>query len=182
VIPEFKVCSRRAAEEILADFTHWSKYRYLLSIGDPGEDKPKGYGRFSGHKLRVEFDDVTRLSVDCSLASIADVEKIIDFCEGTTEGSALIHCYAGISRSAAAACILSAIHHGPGKERAALEHVYHQKYDIYPNKYVLNLADQLLERRGNLLKAAFSIWPQSVQDVELVDIPTVPARRLKYVR
>lgn len=150
-------------------------YDHLVSIGDPTESLPKGYRGFKGKKIRFEFDDITKPMDDATMASVVDVERLIAFLDNMN-GAALIHCYAGISRSAAAACILATLKLGAGKEREALSHVEKHKPSIWPNKHILNIADQLLDRKGALLDAAFHLWPQPRDngDVALIEIATIP--------
>jgi predicted protein tyrosine phosphatase len=183
MIPDILVAPLRVAEQILRDFEKRRQYRFYISIGDPPEDPPRGFGLFDGPKLRLLFDDVCKVSpVDgWTLASIAQVEQLIDFCD-EIDGPTLINCYAGISRSAAAACILTTIKLGPGKEHEALRHAHGRKPSIFPNKHVLNLADQLLGRGGKLLEAAFEIWPQPQDSVEAVTIPQIRPRKVAAVR
>lgn len=177
VIPPFAIHSKRNVEKLLYDFEERRKYRFLISIGDPEERPPRGYRLFDGPKIRLHFDDVTKTHYG-QMASVVDVQRIIDFCTAV-DGPTLIHCYAGISRSSAAACILATIKLGPGRELEALQHVENWSKSnswcgesiIYPNKHILNLADQLLERQGNLLKAAFTIWEQAADAVDLVEVP-----------
>jgi len=65
----------------------------------------------------------------------------------------LIHCEAGVSRSTAAALILYACWLGPGLEAEAMERVLAQRPLAIPNRRMVALADDLLNRGGHLLKA-----------------------------
>lgn len=177
MIPEFKIASRSRAEDILSDFGERSRFKYLISIGDPEEGPPRNYDLFDGPKLRLEFDDVSKMSDGATLASPVDIENVIRFCH-RIDGPVLIHCYAGISRSAAVACILVAMKLGPGREDEALHEVHVVKPSVYPNKHILNLADQLLDRRGKLLQAAFALFGGRIEDMDMVTVSTVPALRV----
>ena len=164
--PSFKIHSLRETVKILGDNEVRDAYKYLISIGDVGTGEPYGYQHFERPKLRLEFDDITLDGKweGSFRATSEQVKLIIDFCQDIHHADrALIHCFAGISRSAAAACILSTIK--MGSPRAALDHVQRSKPSVYPNKWVLLLADDHLKLDGALISAAFTVFPQAVMDV-----------------
>jgi predicted protein tyrosine phosphatase len=158
-IPEIVIASFDLAQVILRR-RDWDGVRHLVSIGDPGSMTPAPFDGFPLGKLRLEFDDVCgTLAVRAGFvrATPDQMAELVAFLRGVS-GKVLFHCAAGIGRSAAAACILAAICLGPGREQEALEHVLAVKQTIHPNKHMLSLADELLERGGALLGAAFTLW------------------------
>jgi predicted protein tyrosine phosphatase len=158
-IPEIIIASFDVAQLILGR-RDWDGVRHVVSIGDPGSMTPAPFDEFPLGKLRLEFDDVNgsaAVRAGFTRATPAQIAQLVAFLRGVS-GKVLFHCVAGVGRSAAAACILAAMRLGPGREREALEYVLAVKQAIHPNKHMLSLADDLLERGGALLGAAFTLW------------------------
>jgi predicted protein tyrosine phosphatase len=158
-VPEIVIASYDVAQAMLRR-RDWDGVRHLVSIGDPGGVTPPHFADFPASKLRLEFDDVCgTMAVRAGFvrATPEQMGELVGFLRGVS-GKVLFHCVAGIGRSAAAACILAAMCLGPGREREALEHVRAVKQTIHPNKHMLSLADELLERGGALLGASFTLW------------------------
>jgi predicted protein tyrosine phosphatase len=158
-IPDIVIASFDVAQLILGR-RGWDGVHHVVSIGDPGSMTPAPFDQYPLGKLRLEFDDVNgsaAVRAGFVRASPQQIGQLVAFLRGVS-GKVLFHCAAGIARSAAAACILSTMCLGPGREREALEHVLAVKPTIHPNKHMLSLADDLLERGGALLGAAFTLW------------------------
>ena len=68
------------------------------------------------------------------------------------DGSLLIHCHARISRSSAIALAVIAKRLGSGKEEEAVNTLEHINPNCRPNKSIVEMADELLERDGKLYK------------------------------
>jgi predicted protein tyrosine phosphatase len=64
----------------------------------------------------------------------------------------LIHCWAGISRSSAAAFAI-ACDHNPGHERAVADELRRRAAFVTPNRIMAELADNLLGRGGRMVDA-----------------------------
>ena len=77
---------------------------YLISIGD--DDRvPAGFHRARG-RLRLVFDDLLPGEIGAG-PTVEQIRQIADFGRRVPEGARLlVHCYAGISRSPAAAMIV----------------------------------------------------------------------------
>ena len=67
----------------------------------------------------------------------------------------LIHCAAGISRSAAAGFIFFCIHLGPDRETEALEHTASSAESslVWPNSLMVEYADAIMAREGRMISA-----------------------------
>jgi predicted protein tyrosine phosphatase len=149
-IPELtiEVASRPEAGDILSSPRRVAEVTCLVSIGDSQDELPVGYDNVH-RKLRLLVADVvTELG-----ATEGDVRQIIHLAEGlrSGNGTVLIHCEAGVSRSSAAALIMYACWLGPGREQEAMGRVLAQRPVAVPNRRMVELADRLLDRGGRLV-------------------------------
>ncbi len=128
--------------------------KHVISIGAPGDETPAGYERKSS-RIRLDFHDVTEDSEFEFGPRANHVKTVIEFARAIQhrDGRLLIHCAAGISRSAAAALTTLAVWLGPGQEDEAVARVYAVRPEAWPNSLFVELADELLSRDGALLHA-----------------------------
>jgi predicted protein tyrosine phosphatase len=137
------IASRTAAARILASPTRRQGILYLISIGTASEPPPAGLRNVS-RRLRLLFED------ECNPGPFGpteqDVRLLINFARGVdlSAGRLLVHCQAGISRSAAAAAIVLAAVVGPGAEVAAADLLHRLYPACRPNRLMLQLAGQVL--------------------------------------
>ena len=120
-IPVIDIVPRIQASELLMSESRGPDIGCLVSIGDPGQLSPDGMERVT-QRLRLEFHDVLESSAEDTAPCSADVERLVRFAECTadTPRRVLVHCEAGISRSTAAALILTPCGWVPAKRRAPL--------------------------------------------------------------
>jgi predicted protein tyrosine phosphatase len=146
-----EVASRAEASNILSSIHTCADVTCLVSIGEAHNELPEGYDNIA-HKLRLVFADTN--SADYG-PSESDVRRIIELAESlcSSRGRVLIHCEAGVSRSSAAALIMYAHWLGPGREREAIGRVLTQRPIAKPNRRMVELADAILHREGQLLEA-----------------------------
>ena len=145
-----EVVSRAEAGDILCSPRGCADVTCLVSIGEPHNELPSGFENVD-RQLRLLFAD----HVDGEYGPTEeDVRRIIELAESLRScvGKVLIHCEAGVSRSAAAALIMYAYWFGAGREREALERVLEQRSIARPNRLMVSLADQLLGRGGRLME------------------------------
>jgi predicted protein tyrosine phosphatase len=74
----------------------------------------------------------------------------------------LVHCWAGISRSMAAAYTVLCDRLGPGAERDVAQAIRARAPHAWPNPLLVRLADDLLERNGDMIAAAEAIGRGSI--------------------
>lgn len=110
--------------------------------------------------LLLDMDDITA-PIEGFVAPHEDhVSQLIAFVQGWDRRKPMVvHCYAGISRSTAgafiAACTLN-----PRRDEALIARAIRDASVIAnPNMRLVTLADQLLERKGRMIKAIEAIGP-----------------------
>jgi predicted protein tyrosine phosphatase len=152
--PEIIIASRTQAERLLVSKGPGPAIPHVISIGAPGDAAPSGFERCAAG-IRLEFHDITE-DTGFELGPKAwHVEQVIDFARSIQheQGTLLVHCEAGISRSSAAALTVFATWLGAGKEQEAVERTYAAQPDAWPNSLFVRLADELLARDGALTAA-----------------------------
>jgi predicted protein tyrosine phosphatase len=126
----------------------------VLSILDPGQPEPAAFRTYAPHRrTALRFHDVVLPAAGYAPPGRGDVGRILEF--GMSLGAVrdashlLVHCYAGVSRSTAAAAILMA-QANPGQEERAFLSLLEIRPRAWPNSRMVELADELLARRGAL--------------------------------
>jgi predicted protein tyrosine phosphatase len=112
--------------------------------------------------LVLRFNDITTAMNGLIAPSTDTVRDILDF--GMTwsalappRAPLLVHCFAGISRSTAAAYILACVFGGPGRESALAANLRGSSPTATPNSLMIALADEMLGRQGRMIKAVQAI-------------------------
>ncbi|HEY4775431.1 MAG TPA: protein-tyrosine phosphatase family protein [Xanthobacteraceae bacterium] len=127
----------------------------LLGMEDhvplPPAVQPGGY-------LRLHMHDICE-PMDGYLAPDADhVERLVDFVQSWNRTSPLvIHCYAGISRSTAAAFTAVCALNPRRDERAVAQALRRASRTAFPNSRLVSLADDVLGREGRMVAAIEAI-------------------------
>jgi predicted protein tyrosine phosphatase len=155
------VCSLRRLEAHLEghDPSH------LISLLSPAEMIPE-HPRLKGRHLRVEVNDVTEPQPGLTAPSEAMVEAILRFGRSwTAERPLLIHCWAGISRSSAAAYILACARNPSTPESRIAQALRAASPAAHPNARFVRLAEARLGRDGRM-SAALDALPPPVPVLE----------------
>lgn len=139
-----------------------SNITHLLSLDAPGTPTatPEWFKGTHWHLDFVDFES-KKMAALFGLTPPAkdDVELILEFGEmclassQTTKTHLLIHCLAGVSRSTAAAYTIICKLLGPGREEAAFDLLLKIRPCASPNRLIVKYADQLLERKGAMIKS-----------------------------
>jgi predicted protein tyrosine phosphatase len=103
--------------------------------------------------LRLAFHDIVEPMPGLTAPDRDLMQAVLDFgrrCE--PQRALLIHCWAGISRSSAAAYAI-ACERNPGFERDIAIELRRRSPSSTPNRLMVRLADDLLERNGRMVDA-----------------------------
>lgn len=144
----------------LSDMIEQTRARHLVSAID-GFFQPATPPTVAADRhLRLEMHDVVEARPDATLPARHHVLKLVEFVHGWDRREPmLIHCYAGLSRSTAAAFIaLCAIN--PDTPEELIARALRRSSDTaVPNRLLVALADAELGREGRMSAALTSMGP-----------------------
>lgn len=146
---------------------------HIVTLLDPLTEVPTPAGIAPGHHLRLGVDDIVE-HVEGSIAPTSDhVANILSFAQGWKRTAPLlVHCWAGISRSTAAAFIMLCDIHGHGHEDAIARALRGRAAHAQPNKLMVRHADALMGREGRMIAAVEAMGPgRIVWEGEVVELP-----------
>lgn len=127
---------------------------HMISLLDPASmiDTPPELE--AERHLRLGVNDIAEPAEGLVLADQAMVEALLDFGRSWDERAPLlVHCWAGISRSTATAFILACERNPSVSERQIASAMRRLAPHAYPNRRIVALADDLLGRGGEMLRA-----------------------------
>ena len=101
--------------------------------------------------LRLRFDDIEADCAGVVAPQESHVAEALDFAR-SHNGTLLVHCHGGISRSGAMSYALLADLLGPGREQEALNQLLAQRPIVVPNGRIVRFADKVMQRGGALLR------------------------------
>jgi predicted protein tyrosine phosphatase len=132
---------------------------YLVSLVQPEFQPPTPAEIRADRHLRVAVDDVSEPMHGYVAPGEWDVQKLIDFLRGWPGDEALLlHCYAGVSRSTAAA-LIALVLNADGREMEAAQLLREAAPHAQPNPRIVALGDRLLGREGRLVAAREAMGP-----------------------
>lgn len=132
---------------------------HVLSILDPDHPEPTAFGAYGEHeRLELRFHDIIDPTRGQVLPQKADVERILTFgrdllAEPANCGHLLVHCHAGISRSTAAMTMILAQARPERPAAEVMAAVVGIRHKAWPNLRMIEFADELLGRNGELIAA-----------------------------
>jgi predicted protein tyrosine phosphatase len=110
--------------------------------------------------LLLDMDDISMPLDGYVLPGEEHVAKLVDFVTGWDRTAPLVvHCYAGISRSTAGAFIAACALNPKRDERAIARLIRDASPTAMPNLRLVALADNLLGRKGRMVKAVDALGP-----------------------
>lgn len=129
---------------------------HVVSLASPGAETarlPRDVER-----LRLAFHDITEPRPDLAMATDADVKALLSFGLAWPGGRPLlIHCWAGVSRSPAAAYVVACARSPAGDEMDLANKLRREAPFATPNPHVVALADGLLERGSAMTRSISTI-------------------------
>ena len=155
------------------------RYRpsHLVTLLSPEHmiDTPQGID--AAQHLRLGVNDVSEIEASDVPPSERHIAELLAFARAwpATEPM-LVHCWAGISRSTAAAYIVQCDRFGPGSEAAIAQAVRARAPHAYPNSLMVRFADRALGREGRMIAAIAAIGRGAiVAEGKCVELPLAPA-------
>src|ERR1700727_3954476 len=137
---------------------------HILSILDPEWPDPEAFLAYDPHfRATLRFHDAIEPDPDILLPQRGDVAAILTFGRDAAEaGGLLIHCHAGISRSTAATPMILAQAHPHESEDELADRLLRNRPQAWPNSRMIAFADELLDRRGQLMAATAGVYARQV--------------------
>jgi len=153
-MPRIHVCSLSKLEET-ARATGAKSLVTLINVNTPVET-PETIAR--ERHLFVGLSDITQALDGHVLPETAHVAQLLDFVQAWDQRAPLlIHCYAGVSRSTAAAYISYCALHPEACERETAQRLRKLSPTATPNARLIELADAHLQREGRMIAAIAEI-------------------------
>jgi predicted protein tyrosine phosphatase len=131
---------------------------HLLSLLSPTDDKAWPAPSAGDEHLRLAFHDIARIRKGLTAPDAAVVARLLKFAAGWgAERPMLVHCWAGVSRSTAAAFIIACQRAPKGAERDIAQSLRAAAPYASPNGLLVSLADRALGRGGRMSAAIAEI-------------------------
>jgi predicted protein tyrosine phosphatase len=153
-MPFLQVCSLAR----LAAMTRETGASHVLTLINERTPVERPASIAAERHLYIAMSDILEPLDGHILPGEAHARRVIDFARGWDRASPMIvHCYAGVSRSTAAALITAATLM-PGREELELARLIRARSPTAtPNLKLVEAADGLLKRNGRLIAAAENI-------------------------
>ena len=133
--------------------------------GTPGSVHPDGH-------LKIQMHDISEPRAGFIAPERAHLETLLEFAQRWQKaGPLVIHCYAGISRSTAAALMVLCCYN-QGREKEAARLLRERAPHAYPNQRMIELADDLMGCDGRLTEAVDTMpAPDFLAPLRSVELP-----------
>lgn len=143
----------------------------LTLMVDPYVETPAAIA--AGRHLRIGVHDIAEPADGAVAPSTDHISEIIAFAKGWDRTSPfLVHCWAGISRSTAAAYIMMCDIKGSGEEAAIARDLRFHAPHAHPNRLMIRHADMLMGREGRMVAAVEAMGEaRQVWQGEIVELP-----------
>jgi predicted protein tyrosine phosphatase len=115
-------------------------------------DTPEGFA--DEHHLKLPVNDIAEAWAGESPPAETHIHALLKFGRAwDADAPILVHCWAGVSRSMAAAYTILCDRLGPGQELAIAREVRARAPHADPNRLIVRLADEMLGRDGRMVEA-----------------------------
>ena len=129
-----------------------------ISILSPDTPHPAFPQLAAGQHLRLTFHDVVADAEGLQGPKPRDAERLVEFIRGwNRQAPMLIHCWAGISRSTAAAFTALCLLRPTESEHDLAQELRDASPSATPNRLIVSQVDGLLGRQGRMVEAAARI-------------------------
>jgi len=130
---------------------------------------------FEMKRLSLIFNDIVEPREGLVMPERTHVEQMLNFAKTwEQEKPLLIHCFAGVSRSTASAYILALALNPALDETALADELRELSPSATPNIRLIELADQMLDRKGRMVGAIRGIGRgQHAFEGEVFSLPVV---------
>jgi len=154
----------------IADAIRRHRPSHMLTLMDEHVTTPPEILPERHHRIRVH--DIVEPAEGAIPPAMDHIEGLLTFSRTwTREAPFLVHCWAGISRSTAAAYILLCDIRGPGYEVEIARELRELAPHAQPNRLMIRHADQLLAREGRMIAAVESMGEaRIVWETEVVEL------------
>ncbi len=148
------VCSLNAVDTTIAEHNP----SHLISLlGQESMIETPDAITGSNH-LKLSVNDISTPQPGYVTPGEAHVERLITFVQNWPQSSPmLIHCWAGISRSTAAAYITLCLNNPETDENTLAQFLRNASPSATPNRLIVHLADNILGRNGRMTDAIETI-------------------------
>ena len=151
------------------------RYRpsHMVTLLSPEHMIETPHGLAPETHLRLAINDVADATFAESPPAEDHIESLIGFGRSWgAEAPMLVHCWAGVSRSTAAAYILLCDRLGAGCEADVANALRYRAPHAFPNSLMIRLADHALGREGRMVRAVETIGRGTiVAEGECVELP-----------
>jgi predicted protein tyrosine phosphatase len=104
--------------------------------------------------IRFHIHDISEPLLGCTPPGREHIDQLIEFAlDWGGRGPIVVHCWAGISRSTAAAYTALCAINPDGAEALIAQRLREASPTAYPNRLMIRLADAALGRRGRMVRA-----------------------------
>jgi len=130
------------------------KPSHMVTLLSPDHMIETPAGMQTDRHLRLGMNDVVDVAAGDAPPAAHHVLQLIEFGRAwDASAPMLVHCWAGISRSTAAAYTIACDKAGPGSETALAQLLRERALHADPNRLIVRIADDLLGRRGRMVDA-----------------------------
>lgn len=155
-MPRIYVCCLDKIEEIAKT----SQAGRMLTLMRADAKIPRPPHIAQRNHLHLDVSDITTAIDGYSLPARQHIEDLLDFVETWDQTNPLlIHCFAGISRSVAAAMITLCALRPTLDDRSVAGIIRARSPTAKPNTRIIELGDEVLGREGRLIRAVEQMSP-----------------------
>jgi predicted protein tyrosine phosphatase len=134
------------------------KVSHVVSLLGPDTPHRNFTGITAPRHLKLTFHDIIAPAEGFTAPQAQDVENLLGFLRGwNRQGPMLIHCWAGISRSTAAAFTAMCHYHPETDELTLAKQLRTLSHVATPNRRIVAFADDIMGRRGRMVDAVDAI-------------------------